>query len=779
MKSASRSKRPVARVARWVIGLLLGFELLYVVAANLLMQFGGVQAMFASTDAVKADFVRGWTIWPGVLHIEKLKIVVADQNIQCLVGLEHVVLHLRLLQLPGKVFHVTKLRGSGLSLHFRNRVQPEDAMKPFVRALPPVPGFDNPPLYEARAPAPPIPDDKYDLWTVHIEDVDVDIDELWAQQFRYLGHGRARGAFRLKPARSLWVGPATLDLAKGRLLAGADAPFLADFGGRIECTVHAFDVRKPDGREVLRNISTQLDLSGEVAGTQAVQLFVDPAADVRVDQQGARLAVKVGVDHGVATRGSRIELRGDSLAVRQKELRFDASSPWSVVGTADDKGPGGRVEIHFERATLGGRALAAPTPTPAVNAPAAIALENAAVTAASTSRDTAGEWGFAGAALDLGRALVPELRMINELSPTLPVRFTEGSASAAGHVAYDGAVISGKGNAAVKEAKALAGGSEFAGSADVLGDVERFDSAKGTYAFNLDLHANDLRMDDEGRRESCPWGSVGEVKLGAHVSRLPDALPTGKVDGSIEKVLARWGDTTLSGDVVVHTATEKVGGDHAVLRADVRARSVSLRGGSGARARWMVHAPEALVDASFDWGDVPIAGPLRVLVQRAGGTIGRTQMSGDVTADLRVASADQRTRTGEVSGTVRVRNARLSSGERHVEDWWATLNLGPTRVAAKENLDLDGSVSASFRDGLPGLFVLSEGDQIPEWLPDVLPLNGLSGKLGVHRRCRTLDVDVPEISGGPLTASGKISSQPDETRGAVLVRVRGAKVLSA
>jgi hypothetical protein len=193
----------------------------------------------------------------------------------------------------------------------------------------------------------------------------------------------------------------------------------------------------------------------------------------------------------------------------------------------------------------------------------------------------------------------------------------------------------------------------------------------------------------------------------------------------------------------------------------------------------MVHAPEALVDASFDWGDVPIAGPLRVLVQRAGGTIGRTQMSGDVTADLRVASADQRTRTGEVSGTVRVRNARLSSGERHVEDWWATLNLGPTRVAAKENLDLDGSVSASFRDGLPGLFVLSEGDQIPEWLPDVLPLNGLSGKLGVHRRCRTLDVDVPEISGGPLTASGKISSQPDETRGAVLVRVRGAKVLSA
>jgi hypothetical protein len=126
-----------------------------------------------------------------------------------------------------------------------------------------------------------------------------------------------------------------------------------------------------------------------------------------------------------------------------------------------------------------------------------------------------------------------------------------------------------------------------------------------------------------------------------------------------------------------------------------------------------------------------------------------------------------------------VRDARFASGERHIENWWATLDLGRTRVAAKENLDFDGTLSASFRDGLPGLFALSQGDEIPGWLPTVLPLNGLNGKIAVHRRCRTLDIDIPEVSGGPLTASGRISSQPDELRGAVLVRLRGADAVSA
>jgi len=101
------------------------------------------------------------------------------------------------------------------------------------------------------------------------------------------------------------------------------------------------------------------------------------------------------------------------------------------------------------------------------------------------------------------------------------------------------------------------------------------------------------------------------------------------------------------------------------------------------------------------------------------------------------------------------------------------------RVAAKDNLDLEGVATARLRDGLPGLLALSESDQIPGWLPSVLPLNGLSGKVGIHRHCRTTDVALPELSGGPLTAKGRISINPDESRGAVLVQLSGAEVIAA
>jgi len=87
-------------------------------------------------------------------------------------------------------------------------------------------------------------------------------------------------------------------------------------------------------------------------------------------------------------------------------------------------------------------------------------------------------------------------------------------------------------------------------------------------------------------------------------------------------------------------------------------------------------------------------------------------------------------------------------------------------------------VSAKMRDGLPSARIVG-GRQNSGWLSSVLPLSGLSGKIGLHRRCQTMNLSIPELSGGPLTASGRLSTEPDRSRGAVLVRVRGADILSA
>jgi hypothetical protein len=766
------------RLLRFVATALFVFEVVYVTGANLLLAFGGVQKMFGSTDAVKSDFLRAWTVYPGVVHVEQLRVTVMDHNVQCTIFLEKAVLTIRLRELPKKVFHATRLRGSGLSLHFRNRVQPEDAHRPYVRALPPVTGMDDPPLYEARVPEAPIPDAKYDLWTIHMDDVDVEVRELWAQQFRYLGHGRARGAFELKPARHLWVGPATLELSPGRLHSGPDAPLLADFGGRIACTVHWFDVRIPQGLEVLRHISTKLDLGGRISGAEVVRLFAAPEADVRVDQQGGRVAIHVGVDHGVIEPGSRVDVRGDSLAVRQEELELEATGPWSIVATADPAGPGGAVEAKVARATIGGVALDAPAPAARPH-PAPMRIENAQATLESTSRDTAApDWALRGARFEVGQASIPDLRLVNELSPGLPVRFAGGAGSAEGRIAIRGSKTTGRGSARIEKATAVVSDTEVRGTADARATLDELDSKEETFAFALDVKASDVSVDDAKRRAECPWGSLQSLTLGARAARARGREITGSVDASLEHAVARWGDTTLSATALIHAATAKKSAHESRLSATVRATHVRLRGGNEPRARWVAHAPDSSIEADLGWAADHVEGPVSVTANDVGATIGKVQMSGDVSARMDIAGADPRERTGQASGSVRVRNARLSSGGRHVENWWASVALGPTRVAAKDNLDLEGVATARLRDGLPGLLVLSEGDQIPGWLPSVLPLNGLSGKVGIHRHCRTTDLMLPELSGGPLKAKGRISINPDESRGAVLVQLNNATIIS-
>lgn len=742
---------------RWVVGVVFGVEALYVVAANLALAFGGVQAAFASSGDVKADFTRAWSVWPGVIHVENLKVTIQDHNIQSLIGLDRAVVTVRLRELPKKVFHATRLRGTGVFFRFRNRVQPEDAGRPYVAALPPIPGMENPPVFEARVPPPPIPDAKYDLWTVHIEDVDVGVRELWVQQFRYLGKARARGKFELKPARHLWVGPeAVLDLSPGRLLVGPSTPFLDRFRGRITCTVHWFDVRIPSGREVLEHISTHLALSGQVASMEVVRLFTDPAAAVRVDQQGAGITVDARVDHGVVLPGSRFRLAGDGLDVRLAATEFAAAGPWSLDGSVEAGRPGGKVAVDVARATLGRDGMAPGR---------RVRIEDLHGALSSTTMDTSTDWGISGGEIGLGRAVLPDLAATGELLPPLPVRFTGGSGSASGNVAFEGEKIRGEGEARLAEAVGVVADNEIRGSIEVAVSRGRYDAGSGAYAADARFHARSVSLDDVKRRKDCPFARVQAADLRAAVQGVGARVPLGSVEGTVDGASLRWGDVTLDGSADVRAEAER--SPERLVKASARATAVRLSGGT----RWVVRAPKVAVNLAFEGTDSSLHGPVRLDANGASGSVGKVRMQGDLSAALRVSALDVGARTGVALGALRVHAARLWSGDKHVEDWWARAELGPVLVDAKTNLDMDGPAKVKLRDGLPGLLALSEADKLPGWLPEVLPLNGLGGVLEIHRHCRTTDVVVPGLSGGPLAASGRISMNPDETRGAFLVRL--------
>jgi len=195
----------------------VGVLLAYPVAANMILALGGVQKMFEGTDQVKVNFRRAWSFWPGHVHVEGVRLTMQDRNVEFSLDLAHADVDIRLFDLVHRTLHATKVRGDGVVFRFRHRIQPESAGASFVTALPPIPEFEDPPLRLADAPTAPLDEAHYNLWTVQMEDVDVRVQDLWAQMLRYEGDGHARGAFYLRPAKRLWVGPAELTLTSGKV----------------------------------------------------------------------------------------------------------------------------------------------------------------------------------------------------------------------------------------------------------------------------------------------------------------------------------------------------------------------------------------------------------------------------------------------------------------------------------------------------------------------------------------------------------------------------------
>jgi hypothetical protein len=608
----------------------------YIVLANAFLWLRGVRWLYAGTQSVRIEYSSAWTLWPGVVHARDLFVSVQDHNVQTSLRFEQAEVSIRLNELPRRVFHARKVRGDGFQFRFRHRVMPESKELPAVAALPPIQGFEDPPVFEAWAPEAPLSEDEYDLWTIELDDVDVAAGDVWIQQFRYIGRARARGAFRLRPARALWVGPASLALEPGVLVAGGK-DVATSFSGQIDCEVLPFDVRTPKGLEVMRFISAKARFHGDVATGAAVELFLPVGTGV--EPYEAVLDADVKLDEGILSPASRIRVGGSRLVVRAGSVATELGKPWELVATGDDSGPGGRVRALVSTGSLAAGGCGA----------VAVGVSEMSFDVASSSRDTVVPWG---------------------------IQRAEASVRA---VAADG-----------------------------------------------------------------QWDDL-------HVS--------GRAGGELTVVPATTEGTTRE----------------VALKAFVEA--VRLRSDAGPPKRWSAEVPSARITARLQ-GE-RLTGPVSVIATGAKASIGDTETKFDFSADVRSEESDIGTRRSTIAGNLDVRNASLSKGKRRVDDWWANVRFERMNLYLERSLEFSGRLSARLRDGLPGLFVLAEKDEIPSWLPTVLPLNRLTGVLDVQRHCQTMFVDFPRLEGGPLVGRGRIHNAPGRTEGAILVRFGGAGMLSA
>jgi hypothetical protein len=306
-----------------------------------------------SPEDLRVEYTRAYSLWPGRIHVEGLSIRGSDTSVEWILSLDSCDFRVHFLDLLHREFHADHVRGVGLSLRIRMRLQQDEGTPEVVAALPPIPGFSDPPYLEIGPPTLPLTDDNYNLWAIQLDDVDAqEVHELWIQTWRYTGDMRVRGRWLFRPMRWLEVGPATVDVVHLDVSHGLTRPLLIDLRGIAETTVHPFDVRASEGLEILRNVSARTAVTGFASASGLVETLVaHPSVGVAADN--VPLDLRVRIDHGILQPRSRVELSSARIAVSSEDMSLEAGGSAVLrVETDDDARTVARVDVDISNPLL-------------------------------------------------------------------------------------------------------------------------------------------------------------------------------------------------------------------------------------------------------------------------------------------------------------------------------------------------------------------------------------------------------------------------------------------
>jgi len=245
-------------VGKWVgivLAVLLGFQVLYVVSANIVLAY--FLPGWVSTSNLKLSYSSASTWWPARVNIEDLSIRSHDYNIQFQLDIEHAAVSVALHRLPFREFSGDDVEAVGVRFKLRHSVKSLDASKRRIDAFPPIEGYPDPPVYRDPPPK-PIPEAEDKRFTIHLTDIQAEVRELWIMEVRYQGEAQAKGGFKLRPGRALRLLPATLKLAGGSLTLG-DIAIARTTNLDVTADIDAPDLEALPGKALFSKVTASMD----------------------------------------------------------------------------------------------------------------------------------------------------------------------------------------------------------------------------------------------------------------------------------------------------------------------------------------------------------------------------------------------------------------------------------------------------------------------------------------------------------------------------------------
>lgn len=278
---------------------------LYMLALNIVIRTQLLRnALSYDPTQVRLEYRSAHAYLPWSIHVEDLALRGRDSAVEWILRIDQCDFDVSVLALTKRKFHASHLRGRGIS--FWVRLEESQATPGHDEHLPPVPGFATPPLRDI-GPMRSHEDGEYDLWEVRLEDVVAeDVRDVWIDTIRFAGDMRVEGSWLFRPMRWLDVGhPARVDARDIAVSLGAGLPYVTHAQGGLDVTIHPFDVRVPDGLNVLRQVSVHGNVAGNLSLSNASSVFGLDAPRLDGD---STWSLGLNVDHGILRPATRLEL---------------------------------------------------------------------------------------------------------------------------------------------------------------------------------------------------------------------------------------------------------------------------------------------------------------------------------------------------------------------------------------------------------------------------------------------------------------------------------------
>ncbi|MEZ4380781.1 MAG: hypothetical protein R3A79_05510 [Nannocystaceae bacterium] len=320
-------EEPPRSRGRWLlvgVAVVVGGYVLWMLLLNLALWTGFVPWVVSGQhkmSRIHLGYDRAWVLWPTELHVEGLVLRIDAYRYQLELRVPAGEMDLALHELVSRRFHVLRVDADGAQATFRFKA-PEGKVSDERRALfGPITGHGEP----VRAAEPPELPEEGKAWELDLENINGGFSELWINELRMVDlDAQLKGRVRTRSGSLFAVDDGSLELAAGAILVGEER--LAEaLAGTIKVSIKGYDPFSLEGREVIRQVSADVDASTQIVSLKAALPLVPKSARLHLGGGAGLLKLAVGVDEGVLRSGTQIDYETEALMAAHAPVRGRAA----------------------------------------------------------------------------------------------------------------------------------------------------------------------------------------------------------------------------------------------------------------------------------------------------------------------------------------------------------------------------------------------------------------------------------------------------------------------